>query len=142
MRQKLRVQLIRHEGFVPHAYEDSLKVLTIGIGRMIDKRRGGGITLQEAEYLLDNDLSRVEKELFAALPWAVDLDAVRQDVLLNMAFNMGLTTLLTFKTTLKLVREGKYVEAAAAMLQSKWSRQVGKRSVELSEQMRLGKYYE
>jgi lysozyme len=107
---------------------------------MVDKRRGGGITIKEAEYLLDNDLDRVESELFTALPWVVDLDHVRQDVLLNMTFNMGLPTLLTFKNTLRFVRQGKYVEAAAAMLHSRWSRQVGKRAVELSEQMRLGKY--
>ena len=49
----------KHEGCVLHCYEDHLGYMTIGVGRLIDKKKGGGITEDEAEYLLKNDIKRV-----------------------------------------------------------------------------------
>jgi lysozyme len=64
---------------------------------------------------------------------------VRQNVLADMCFNLGIGGLLSFKNTLAMVEHGKYEEAAAAMLQSKWATQVGQRAIELSEMMRTGR---
>lgn len=137
---KLRAQLMRHEGVVPHAYQDHLGYWTIGAGRLIDARKGGGLSKAEIDLLLDNDIEKHRKELFARAPWISELDQVRGEALINMAFNLGVTGLLEFKKTLAAVRRGDYQEAAAMMLQSTWARQVGKRAVELSEQMRTGQY--
>lgn len=137
-RQKLIQQLIRHEGMVLHAYKDSLGYLTIGVGRLIDDRRGGGITEEEAKYLLSNDIARFEAELDKALPWWRNLNDVRQRVLLDMAFNMGVPNLLEFKNTLKAIQEGNYEAAADGMLDSRWSSQVGVRARTLSAMMRTG----
>ena len=60
---KAKMRCMEEEGLVLHAYEDHLGYLTIGYGRLIDKRRGGGISKAEAEYLLLNDCRRVEQEI-------------------------------------------------------------------------------
>ncbi|MGH9992851.1 MAG: glycoside hydrolase family protein [Nitrososphaera sp.] len=141
----LKEQLFKHEGFIPHAYQDSLGYWTIGVGRLIDKRRGGKITKEEAQFLLDNDIKRVMAEVHKALPWVLTpaplgaaMNEARQDVLYNMAFNLGTEGLLKFRTTLARIASGEYESAARAMLLSKWATQVGGRATELSEQMRTG----
>lgn len=133
-------QLIRDEGVVLHEYKDHLGYSTIGIGRLIDKRKGGGISLMEARFLLNNDIVRVSNEVRRELPWAEKLDNVRFGVLLNMAFQMGIVGLLGFKNTLAMIERGDYVGAAKGMLNSKWAKQTPARCKRLSEQMRTGEW--
>jgi len=135
---KLREQLIRHEGLRLAAYQDSLGYWTIGVGRLIDSRKGGGISKGEAEYLLDNDMAEVISGLNDALPWLVYLDDVRQRVLADMAFNLGLPGLLKFKNTLAAIKGDDYAAAAAGMLASKWASQVGNRAKRLAKMMETG----
>lgn len=85
----LITELERDEGRVLHAYQDSLGFLTIGIGRLIDKRKGGGITNEEADYLKLNDINKVKVGLERRLAWWRSLDAARQRVMMNLAFNLG-----------------------------------------------------
>ena len=136
MREALLSQLIRHEGLKLQPYYDTVGKLTIGIGRNLDDY---GITKEEAMYLCKNNIVQCIAELEASLPWFNTLDEVRKDVLINMDFNLGIVGLLKFKNTLKLIEEGKYIDASYQMLSSKWSKQVGKRAIELSDQMRTGK---
>ncbi len=135
MTESLEEMIIRHEGFIPHAYQDSLGYWTIGIGRLIDKRKAGGITKEEAIFLLGNDLDKCRLDLDGKLPWWKNLTPERQMVLMDMTFNLGINGLLGFKNTLKLIEDGKYKEAAKAMLQSHWASQVGNRAIELSSMM-------
>lgn len=135
---KLHQQLIQHEGLRLSAYQDSLGYWTIGVGRLIDARAGGGITEDEAIELLDNDIVAKQVDLDRELSWWWDLDEVRQMVLIDMCFNMGIRRLLTFKTTLALIKAGKYEQAAQAMLKSKWATQVKGRATRLAEMMRTG----
>ncbi len=135
----LHRQLIRYEGLKLRPYKDTVGKLTIGVGRNLDDV---GISEQEAMILLDNDIERARLDLAKALPWVKTLDSVRQDVLINMAFNMGIGGLLTFKNTLASIKAGDYADAANKMLQSKWARQVGLRASELSQMMRTGQYKE
>lgn len=130
--------LVRDEGEVLHAYEDRLGYTTIGVGRLIDKRRGGGISRDESRLLLANDLEKFASGLDAHLPWWRTLSNGRQRVLLNMAFNLGTSGLLTFRRTLDAVREGDYEKAAGHMLRSKWATQVGDRAVRLAKLMEEG----
>ncbi|BCV03474.1 MAG: hypothetical protein CM15mV68_020 [uncultured marine virus] len=53
-----------------------------------------GITEADAAYLLENDVQIVEEELLKAHPCVADLDAARQLVLVDMAFNMGVPRLM------------------------------------------------
>jgi lysozyme len=137
-RMTLEEQLIRDENEVLHAYPDSEGYWTIGVGRLIDQRKGGGISHEEAMYLLANDISSVRSKLMEQLPWIADLDEARQGVLENMCYNLGIHGLLGFKNTLSLIQNGHYAAAAAAMLDSKWATQVGARAQRLSQQMEKG----
>ena len=133
-------QLREDEGEKLSAYQDQFGYWTIGIGRLIDERKGGGITPEESSYLFRNDLKRKRAELFDALPWAKELDEARQGVLLNMAFQMGVEGLLKFKNTLRLVELKQYDVAARAMLESLWAEQTPKRAKRLAAQMRSGEW--
>lgn len=136
--------LVRDEGEVLHAYADSLGYLTIGVGRLIDQRRGGGITHDEAMHLLRNDVAKVEAQLDAALPWWIGLSDARRRALINMAFNLGIGSrqppkgLLAFQNTLAAIKARDYEAAARGMLASRWAEQVGARARRLAEMMRVG----
>lgn len=114
-------------------------LLTIGAGRNLD---ANGISMEECEFLLMNDILSASEAVGAALPWTEDLDDARRHVLINMAFNMGIDRLAHpvhgFVNTLQAVKEGRYDDAAEGMLDSKWATQVGNRAKELAEQMRTG----
>ena len=131
-------QLRLDEGEKLSAYQDHLGFWTIGIGRLIDARKGGGITKEESSYLFQNDLKRKRDEVRRALPWFDKLDEVRQGVLLNMAFQMGTQRLLGFKNTLAMVEAGDYEAASRGMLNSLWARQTPNRAQRLARQMAIG----
>lgn len=132
----LAQQLLVDEGFVPHAYQDSLGFWTIGVGRLIDQRKGGGITRDEAMFLLRNDIKRHWSELVTALPWVEAAPEAVQEVLANMCFNLGLSGLLGFRQTLAHLEAGRWAEAADEMLQSRWAAQVGARAGRLAARLR------
>jgi lysozyme len=140
MRSELVRQLKGDEGVKESAYKDHLGYLTIGVGRLIDSRKGGKLRPDEITYLLNNDIDDRIEALTRSLPWFQDLDDARRGVLLNMAFQLGTQGLLRFERTLGLVRDGKYEEAADAMLLSRWAEQTPKRAKRMSEQMRDGKW--
>lgn len=132
-------QLKRDEGVRQVAYQDSLGLWTIGVGRLIDGRKvGAGLRIKEIEQMLLNDIADREQALRLSLPWFDSLDEVRQAVLVNMAFQLGVAGLLQFKDALNRVREGDYAGAAAAMLQSKWASQTPERAKRVAKQMETG----
>lgn len=131
-------QLTLDEGKVKHAYQDHLGYWTIGVGRLIDKEKGGGLSDEEIDYLLSNDIEKKYTELIKALPWVAQLHEARQAVLLNMAFQMGVSGLLKFTNTLQNIKNGKWDDASKGMLQSLWARQTPNRALKMAEQMRLG----
>ena len=133
-------QLKNEEGSVAHAYQDSLGYWTIGVGRLIDERKGGLLYPDEIDYLLKNDVNRATAGIRAALPWFQVLDEARQAVLIQMAFQMGVKGLLAFSTTLSHVRVGRYAEAAVAMLESLWAKHTPERAARLSKQMETGEW--
>ena len=134
---RIKAQLVRHEGLRLKPYRCTAGKLTIGIGRNLDDR---GISQKEAYSLLENDIRDCEQQLLDEIPDIFNvLDEVRQSVLLNMCFNPGIKGLLEFKNTLALIAAGDWERAAKGMLASKWAKQVGLRAIELSELMRKGK---
>ncbi|WP_405418687.1 glycoside hydrolase family protein [Marinobacter flavimaris] len=133
-RQLLRSQLERHEGLRLKPYHDTVGKLTIGYGRNLEDV---GISRDEAEFMLDNDIDQVERQLETVDEYR-DLDAVRQAVIANMAFNLGFAGLMGFKNMWAAIGRRDWESASEEMLNSKWARQVGVRAVELSEIMRTG----
>lgn len=136
---RLYEQLKLHEGKKNKPYKDTVGKLTIGIGRNLDDR---GITEEEIVFLFGTDVDLVEKELDKNLKWWRDMSEVRQRVLVDMCFNLGITKLLTFKNTLEAMRTGRYNDAASGMLNSLWAKQVKGRAVRLANMMRTGEDYD
>jgi lysozyme len=128
--------LVRHEGLRLKPYTDTVGKLTIGVGRNLDDV---GISEAEAMLLLSNDISiaRTDAEKFV---WFHKLDSVRQDVIIDMIFNLGLPRFLGFKNMLHAVEMSNWEEAVVQMLDSKWAKQVGKRAEELAFMMITGSY--
>ena len=133
-----RSQLMVDEGTVPHAYQDSEGYWTIGCGRLIDKRLGGGLSEDEINLLLDNDIRKAEAIARTLFPGFPSLSDARKAVLVNMAHNLGQTRLAGFQRLREAVKELDWEQAAAEMLDSRWAKQVGQRAVRLANQMRVG----
>lgn len=138
--EKLLEMLKRHEGVETHAYECSAGKITVGVGRNIDQDGGIGLTEDEIDYLLQNDIERVMLELVSEYDWFNDLDDVRKDAMIDIAFNLGQTRLRLFKRALAAMEAGKYKDAATEFLDSKWAKQVGGRALELSDMISTGEY--
>lgn len=112
---------------------------TIGYGHTGSDVHAGDICApEEAERLLERDAEAAERDLDDRLPWWRDLDPVRQDALANVAFNLGIAKLLGFKTTLRLLQDGQYADAAANCLKSLWARQVKDRAKRIAHMIETG----
>jgi lysozyme len=170
MFEKLITQLKRHEGFRAKPYRDTVGKLTIGYGRNVDdvplsaqelnllaaqsqaQVLQNGISEAQATCLLILEVQRLHQELGRRLPWFALLDEVRQAVLINMAFNLGVPGLLKFKNTLALIQQGLSTGdfrpgARAMMTGNAWHLQVGDgiggrfdRAEELAQQMETGQW--
>ena len=149
-------KLIDGEGLVLTVYQDTLGIDTIGIGRNL-KDRGiskaeldhmdipnmdviyeHGITKEDAVYLATNDVQIVEEELCRAHPCVDSLDSVRQLVVMDMAFNMGVPRLKKFKNMWAAIHDNDFKTAAKEMLDSRWARQVKGRATRLAHAMATG----
>lgn len=138
---KQMTRLLRaEEGEVLSEYKDHLGYSTIGVGRLIDRRKGGGITAEESAYLLNNDIQKRLVLLEQKLSWFKSLDDARRGVLLSMSFQMGVEGLLGFKNTLEMISTGRYESAATGMLNSLWAKQTPQRAKRHAEQMRTGQW--
>jgi lysozyme len=133
----LESQIKRDEGLRLQPYKDSLGKLTIGYGRCLETR---GISKDEAEYLLANDLSAVKLEVGKRFQWSSQLSAPRLAVLHNMAFNMGTEGLGRFVKFLAHAKDGEFDAAAIEMLDSAWAKQVGDRATKLAHQFASGEW--
>ena len=134
-RDDLRSMLVLHEGLRLHPYKCTAGKLTIGVGRNLDD---SGISQDEAMYLLERDIDRIEADLDRTWPWWREMTDARQQVLADMCFNLGLTRLMGFVNTIAAMKVGRYDAAADGMLASLWAQQVGQRAQQLAKMMREG----
>lgn len=126
----------KHEAFRDRAYKDSVGVWTIGYGTNLQTTT---IDRTVAEEWLINDLNKASNALLQFEAFSF-LDPVRRDVLIEMAYNLGINNLKEFKKMWTFLEAGNFVSAANEMLASKWARQVGKRAETLANRMRTGKW--
>lgn len=136
------------EGFRGQVYDDATGVTakpgykmegiaTVGYGRnLIDNP----LTIAEATHLLTNDAIKALRDAADLVPTWVLLDDVRQNVIANMAFNLGKTRLSRFVKFLDAVGRKAWHEAADQMKASAWYGQVGKRAQRLEHEMRTGEW--
>jgi lysozyme len=129
-----KAQIKVDEGVRFKVYRDSLGIETVGVGRNI---RDKGLSMQEVDFLLDNDLSDAERDARAIFPTFDKLSDIRKAVLLNMSFNMGRERLSKFKKLRAAVQDEDWAEAARQMILSTWATQVGARATRLAKQMEV-----
>lgn len=129
--------ITKHEGLRLFPYTDTVGKLTIGVGRNLTDV---GVSADEAQTLLANDLARAQTGIAEAWPPFAQLDPVRQAVIIDMVFNMGVAGVLEFKNTLESVAGGNWQDAHDRMLQSRWATQVGARATEDAQMMLSGQW--
>ena len=157
-RDYLIEKLVVSEGLRLQVYKDTLGIDTIGIGRNLEDRGitkeeldwmdipnidvvyEMGITEADAVYLATNDVQIVEEELVRAHPCVDRLDSVRQLILIDMAFNMGVPRLCKFKKMWAAVECNDFPTAAKEMLDSRWAKQVKGRATKLANAMHNGEF--
>lgn len=133
----LQSVIIEHEGVRLKPYRDTKGVLTIGVGRNLDDC---GISEDEAMFLLNNDLTTCETQL-SRYDWYVGLDKVRQGVIIELVFNVGLPKALQFKNMIIAIINENWAGASNELLDSAWAKQVGStRSENMASRLLRGKY--
>ena len=137
---KIIEMLRKHESVETHAYECSANKITVGVGRNIDKDGGIGLSNDEIDYLLANDIKRVNGELQRSFDWFNSLDQVRKDAMIDLCFNIGLPRMIGFKKALAAMDGVDYDTAALEFLDSRWAKQVGSRAVTITNMIRSGEY--
>jgi len=166
LKYSLKDQLILHEGLKLKPYKCPANKWTIGVGRnledvglskdeqfklfgtfglnrkeVIDGLLTRGITKEEALYLLDNDIENYTADV-KRFPWFESLNPVRQKVIVDMCFNLGLAGLKGFRKMIGHLEVGAYFNAAEEMKDSKWYWEVGNRSRRLVKMMATGHDYD
>ena len=76
----------------------------------------------------------------AGVSLVIDLEPVRQDAMVNLCFNLGITTLKKFSNALASMEAGAYSDAAEHFLDSRWASQVGNRAQEVAHMIRTAEY--
>jgi len=149
-REEIIKRLLVHEGMVLKPYKCPAGYLTVGIGRNLEtnpltpkeKEKIGdvqkGVSVEQAFYLLKNDIKRCEEDLIKNISWFYQLDDERQYALLDMCFNMGIKRLLGFKRMLGAMFIGDYRGAAKECLLSKYARDVGDRAKRIARLIETG----
>lgn len=118
----LQKELEEDEGRVSYAYPDSKGYLTIGIGFLIDKKKGGRIPDAVIDFWLNYLIDEREKQLDQYIPWWRKLSDKRQRALLNISWQLGVHGLLGFPKMLAALQDGNYGEAYRQALDSKWAK--------------------
>lgn len=134
-RGALRAHLKQEEGLRLKPYTDTMGVLTVGYGRAIGRI---GISRDEAELMLDNDITRSVKDATFIVPAMPTLDPVRQQVVVSMLFQLGLGTFMEFRRCRAALERRDFDQAADEMLDSAWARQTPARVHRLATAMRTG----
>jgi lysozyme len=131
-RTTVTAMIARHEGRRLKPYTDTAGKLTIGYGRNLTD---DGIVIDEAKFMLDNDVTTAIKECYAVQCFG-SLDDDRQHVLIDMMFNLGPVKLLKFTKMLAAIEARDFKTAATEMMNSAWAIEVGQRAIELAALMR------
>lgn len=139
---RLRDQLLHHEGIRLDAYRDTVGVWTIGAGHTGPAAfEGARISLREANGLLVQDMQTAIRD---ARRFAQRIDHhltfTRRAVLINMAFNLGLPRLKQFIALERAIWREDWRGAAAEMIDSLWAEQVKWRALDLAGQMLLDRF--
>lgn len=146
-RERLRTQLAKHEGNRPFVYDDLTGkpiaeasfvrgLPTIGVGRNL---AGKGLSEDEIRYLLDNDINDCAT-LAHGYAWFAQLDAVRQNAVVELLFNLGPKRFAGFKKFINFMNEGRFAQAAEELKDSAWWSQVKGRAQTIYDMIMKGEW--
>ena len=132
---RLEADLKRDEGVRNFPYLCTQDKLTIAVGRNLDDV---GLSDDEVDYLLRNDIERVINQLYAKIPHFGDFTEPRQRALANMAFQLGINGLMKFKKMHEALKNGHYTRASVECLDSKYAEQTPLRAKRIAEIIKTG----
>lgn len=115
-----------HEGFRGLPYDDSLGIPTIGYGTKLP------LSKAEADMLLRMRLHDFKEEIIKKFPWLKMKPSEIQEIVFEMAYQMGVPKLSKFVKTLAFIKAGEYQKASVEALDSVWARQTPKRAKDMS----------
>ena len=140
--EALREQLKIDEGVKYEIYKDHLGYPTFGIGHLITENDpehgepdGTEISEERVNEVFETDVAKFVSESKILFPDLDDLPDVAQQVIVNMAFNMGRPRLSKFKNFIAGVNDRDWTRAAEEMMDSRWATQVGDRAIRLRNQI-------
>lgn len=135
---QIEADLIRDEGKIPYAYQDSRGYWTIGVGHLIDKRLGGSLPQDIVQTLLERDIQHTIS-LCSQHPWYQTLDTDnRRRAIINMVFNLGLGHFMSLDTFISLLQEKKWKEAADDLRHTLYYNQTGQRAERIAQLIENG----
>lgn len=132
-RDLIKKRLIDFEGLILKSYTCPTGYTSVGVGRNLETN---GITEEEAMYLLNNDITNVIKDLDKH--WIIwrKLPITAQYVCIDVVFNMGINTWMSFRMTRSYMELNEWEKAGDELLNSKYAEQVGRRAIFNSEQLK------
>jgi len=137
---RLKKQLKEDEGERLKVYKDTRGFPTVGVGHLVRPadmlQVGDRITPEQCDIFFDYDLARTVVDCKREIEGWADFPDEVQEILANMAYNLGITGLLKFKNTFSFLRSKNYDKAANALVASRWYSQVGNRSKRLVARLR------
>ncbi len=136
MYPKIAERIREREGLSFLPYKCPTGHLTIGYGHNLEH----GISKEAAELLLRQDIEIAIKQVKKTFIWWPKLTEARLFVLVDMVYNMGLSSLFGFKKMLAAIDKGDYETAAKELLNSSYALQVGKRAKENAHMMETGEW--
>lgn len=135
-----------NEGFRSYIYKDTLGFETIGYGFKVSSLtseeiefNGGSIEPMSekiAGKILERKVKILSRKVFAALPWLEGKPQNVQDVIIEMAYQLGLDGMLNFKNTLNFIKEGDFTKAGENMRKSRWYNQTLRRVERLIKKLK------
>lgn len=137
------------EGYREKPYRDTLGYPTVAGGIKIGPK---GAALSNYTFTVPRRVGDVWKEVFventitemqlrpAIISALKSCNDARRDILISMAFQMGVAGLASFENTLAMIAKGDFDGASRGMLNSLWARQTPKRAQRHAEVMRSGNY--
>ena len=151
-RERLEASVRKHEGYSATPYRDTRDFWTVGVGHLIHHDELRGYTPRRTlgalfDYICDpathemwlkHDLAAAENDAKMFTVSFPTLSDARQEVLVEMAFQLGGRGLGEFRRLRTAIETGHWVTAEAEMLDSRWFKQTPNRAKELASRMLEG----
>ena len=143
-------QLKIDEGYSEHVYKCPAGANTVGFGYNLDSNSlhlssleinhafRNGMGEVEAERILLIMVKKTVEELQRIFTNWNTISKTRQDALINMCFNLGVTRFLKFKKMIVLVEDNDFVAASKEGLNSLWAKQLPARSKRVMDLLKQG----